>query len=277
MESLLAALMAGIGSVWIAAAVSVLGAGKSISTFHTRPGLHDLASLAVGALLAAVFVDLLPEAFNREAAERELFASLLSAIVFLFLVDRAQLQHYGLGRWQDYERSRAHCPGDRPPQPPPWVRQRGCGSRGRVGHLLLEGFHAFCGGVVIASAFAANSRIGWISACAVLAQNVHHYLESLDVARRFPTSRGSLIATASLGATAAPLGAVACWGLVERFEGALPFLLAVASGTLIYVAVTGLIPRLQQRLDTRGTLRQIAWLSGGIACVTAFSLVVQHH
>ena len=79
---LIGTLAAGIGSVWLAAALSFGALGR-----YTQ----HMLSLAAGALLATAFMHLLPEAFESQAGARELFLLLLLGLVFFFLLDKACL------------------------------------------------------------------------------------------------------------------------------------------------------------------------------------------
>ena len=92
----IATLAAGIGSVWLAAALMGLGAVMAGErTQQGRVGAQHLLSLAAGALLATAFMHLLPEAFESQAGAKELFATLLVGVVFFFLLDKAELWHHG--------------------------------------------------------------------------------------------------------------------------------------------------------------------------------------
>src|SRR6187402_760806 len=92
---LIATLAAGIGSVWLAAALMGLGLLGANSGKPGGLGAQHLLSLAAGALLATAFMHLLPEAFESQAGAKQLFATLLVGLVFFFLLDKAELWHHG--------------------------------------------------------------------------------------------------------------------------------------------------------------------------------------
>ena len=83
---LMGTLAAGIGSVWLAAALSFGALGR-----YTQ----HMLSLAAGALMATAFMHLLPEAFESQASAHDLFVALLVGLVFFFLLDKAELWHHG--------------------------------------------------------------------------------------------------------------------------------------------------------------------------------------
>ena len=86
-----ATLVAGIGSVWIAALLLRVGVRSGAGGVNPQ----HLLSLAAGALLATAFMHLLPEAFESHIAPAVLFGVLLFGLVFFFLLDKAELWHHG--------------------------------------------------------------------------------------------------------------------------------------------------------------------------------------
>jgi zinc and cadmium transporter len=86
-----ATLVAGIGSVWLAAFLLKVGVRSGSGGVNPQ----HLLSLAAGALLATAFMHLLPEAFESRIEPALLFAVLLFGLVFFFLLDKAELWHHG--------------------------------------------------------------------------------------------------------------------------------------------------------------------------------------
>lgn len=248
---ILATLAAGIGSVWIAAALLRLGLGG-----RWRVGPQHLLSLAAGALLATAFMHLLPEAFEDGAAVQPLFATLLLGLVFFFVLEKAELWHHG------HENLQGDGHG-----------HDGHQHHGRRGWALLTGdsVHCFGDGVLIASAFVADLRLGVVAALSVLAHEVPHHVGDLVALRHGGGSRSLALVKVSLAGAVTALGGVAGYLLVGRWEGALPYFLVVASSSFIYVALADLIPQLQKRLTAAQSLVQVGWLVLGIAAVVLVS------
>src|SRR5687767_13217823 len=86
-----ATLVAGIGSVWLAALLLRVGVRSGSGGVNSQ----HLLSLAAGALLATAFMHLLPEAFESRIQPALLFGVLLFGLVFFFLLDKAELWHHG--------------------------------------------------------------------------------------------------------------------------------------------------------------------------------------
>ena len=268
-------LMAGIGSVWLAA---LLGFG--VLARYTQ----HMLSLAAGALLATAFLHLLPEAFESQASPRHLFLTLLVGLVFFFLLDKAELWHHGHEHHAPLEHGdepQPHPPQHRHPQPAQLPGQGGAVDSGHRhdaaakggGWAILTGdsVHCFGDGVLIASAFMADMRLGAIAALAVLAHEVPHHMGDLMVLRQGSSNRQAALLKVSLAGALTAFGGVVGYFLVDQLQQYLPYFLVVASSSFVYVALADLIPQLQRHLSARQTAAQISWLLVGIGLVTLVS------
>jgi zinc and cadmium transporter len=286
-------LIAGIGSVWLAALLSF-----GLLARYTQ----HMLSLAAGALLATAFMHLLPEAFESEAGAHALFAALLVGLVFFFLLDKAELWHHGhehhspleirpgkplhdplsdavplrtgnsmRGELVDPEQPRraAHHPHHPHHHGRHEHHQHARGGGWAV--LAGDSVHAFGDGVLIASAFMADLRLGFVAALAVLIHEVPHHMGDLIVLRQTSNNRRAAFIKVTLAGAVTALGGIVGYALVDQLYGYLPFFLVIASSSFVYVALADLIPQLQRRLSARETAAQIAWLAIGIALVTLVS------
>ncbi len=253
---LFATLLAGIGSVWLAA---LLG-------FWAFARFNDqLLSLAAGALLATAFMHLLPEAFEHATAAgitpQALFTALLTGLVFFFLLDKAELYHHGHEHHEHTDHSHHDHAHD---------HSHGARSGGSWAVLFGDSIHAFGDGIVIAAAFMVNAQLGWAAALAVLAHEVPHHMGDLIVlgqgASLPNTKRGALIKV-SLAGTVTAIGGLVGYVLLARLESYLPYFLVVAASSFIYVALADLIPQLQRRMSLGETFKQVAWLLAGMLLV----------
>ena len=238
----LGTLCAGIGSVWLAAALSF-----GVLARYTQ----HMLSLAAGALLATAFMHLLPEAFESGVEPHDLFPVLLVGLVFFFLLDKAELWHHG-HEHGDHHHHRSPVSGS-------WAVLAG------------DSVHCFGDGVLIASAFMADLRLGVIAALAVLAHEVPHHMGDLMVLRAGASSKRMALVKVSLAGAVTTLGGLVGFWLVAQLEDALPYFLVVASASFMYVALADLIPQLQKRLSAAETASQIAWLLVGVGLVTVVS------
>ena len=282
---ILATLAAGIGSVWLAALLMRLGLGGRSDSV----GPQHLLSLAAGALLATAFMHLLPEAFESQAGAHDLFATLLVGVVFFFLLDKAELWHHGhehshaetaahshahhahhdhgheTGHDHGHDHGDAHHHHHHGPRSGGWAVLTG------------DSVHCFGDGILIASAFMADIRLGVIAAVSVLAHEVPHHMGDLVVLRQTSPNRRMALVKVSLAGAVTALGGVVGYFLVGQLQDFLPYFLAVASSSFVYVALADLIPQLQKRLTARETVLQIAWLIAGMAVVTLVSGAAHAH
>jgi zinc and cadmium transporter len=265
---LVGTLAAGIGSVWLAAWLSF-----GIVSRYTQ----HMLSLAAGALLATAFLHLLPEAFEAGVEPHNLFVTLLFGLLFFFLLDKAELWHHGHehhhgdgqhdhhddhdhhhsehAHHHDHHQHAHHAK----PVPGGWAILAG------------DSVHCFGDGILIASAFLVDLRLGIVASLAVLAHEVPHHMGDLVVLRENSKSRQTAVLKVSMAGAITALGGVAGFALLEQLHGILPYMLAIASSSFIYVALADLIPQLQRRLSSRETAAQIVWLVSGIALVSGVS------
>jgi zinc and cadmium transporter len=292
----LGTVAAGVGSVWVAALLS-LGV-LSRYTSH-------MLSLAAGALLSTAFMHLMPEAFESAAGAHDLFAVFLGGVVFFFLLDKVELYHHGHehhhGRVQAahgglgaegvshshaHPHSHAHAGHDHahahahtPPPSGATPAATGGGSKVVGGWTVLAGdsVHAFGDGILIASAFMADWTLGLVTSLAVLAHEVPHHMGDLVVLQVTTGTQRAALIKVSLAGTVTALGGLIGYFLVRELEEWLPFFLVVASSSFVYVALADLIPQLQKRLNLADTLAQLAWLLAGVGLVVTVSGLAHGH
>ena len=280
---LLGTLVAGMGSVWLAA----LLAYALLSRFT-----QHLLSLAAGALLATAFMRLLPEAFEQSVSAgvsaQALFAVLLVGLVFFFLLDKAELWHHG------HEHHQAETSVEVHGHDLHAHAGHAHGSHAHTGHaahdhghphhahgggwavLLGDSVHAFGDGILIAAAFVADWRLGLASAVAVMAHEVPHHVGDLVVLRQTLATPRAALFKLSLAGGVTTVGGVVGYVLVGAMHGYLPYFLVVAASSFVYVALADLIPQLQKRLSPVQTAAQVAWLFLGMGLVALLGELAQH-
>lgn len=259
---LLGTVIAGVGSVWVAALL--------IFSVLSRYTQHML-SLAAGALLATAFMHLMPEAFESQASAHDLFAVFLVGLVFFFLLDKAELWHHGHEHHHAPEHeghvhlSHSHAHHDHGKSGGGWAVLAG------------DSVHAFGDGILIASAFMADLHLGIVASLAVLAHEVPHHMGDLVVLRQTSGTQRAAIIKVSMAGTVTALGGLVGYTLVREIEDFLPFFLVLASSSFAYVALADLIPQLQKKLGLGSTVAQVLWLLSGVALVTAVSGLAHAH
>jgi zinc and cadmium transporter len=238
---LLGTLTAGIGSVWLAALLSF-----GVLARFTQ----HMLSLAAGALLATAFMHLLPEAFESQSSAHDLFLTLLVGLVFFFLLDKAELWHHG------HEHNHAHSHARAADQQEHDHHHAPAASGGSWAVLAGDSVHCFGDGILIASAFMADMRLGAIASLAVLAHEVPHHMGDLMVLRKGSNNKQTALIKVSMAGAVTALGGLIGFWLVDQLQDYLPYFLVVASSSFIYVALADLIPQLQKRLSARRRRRK---------------------
>ena len=241
----LATFAGGLLSVVIAASLTLGLLGRIVP---------HLVSLSTGVLLGTALLDVLPEAFESKASPQSLFVTLLAGLIFFFLLEKAELYRHGHHHEGDHHHH--HHGFD--------VAQAG---RGGWTVLMGDSIHNFCDGIIIAAAFLADTRLGIVTALAIIAHEIPQEVGDYIVLLNAGFSRARALAYNAASGMAAVVGGVIGYFVVGPWEALFPYLLVVAASSFIYVAVADLIPQLQHRLTLRQTLAQLAWLATGLALV----------
>jgi len=251
----LATLIGGLLSVLIAASLTVSLLGRVVK---------HLVSLSTGVLLGTALLQVLPEAFERDAKPQALFLTLLGGLLFFFLLEKAELYRHTHHHEGDGHHHHHHFDADQ-------------AGRGGLSVLVGDSIHNFCDGVIIAAAFLADHHLGWATALAIIAHEIPQEVGDYIVLLNAGLSRGKALFYNAVSGLAAVGGGVLGYFVVGPWQGLFPFLLVAASSSFIYVAVADLIPQLQRRLPWRETMAQLGWLAAGLALVTLVVSFSGHH
>jgi zinc and cadmium transporter len=252
----LATLAGGLASVLIAAALTVQVLGRVVKS---------LVSLSAGLLLGTALLLILPEAFEGPADAHSLFMTLLLGLMFFFLLEKAELYRHG-----------HHHEGDDPHHDHHHGFDADQAGRGGWSVLIGDSIHNFCDGVIIAAAFLADTRLGVVTALAVIAHEIPQEVGDYVVLLNAGFSRAKALLFNALSGLAAVVGGVLGYYVAEPWDELFPYLLVVAASSFVYVAVADLLPQLQRRLPLRETLAQIGWIAAGLGGALLMRALHQH-
>jgi zinc and cadmium transporter len=252
-----ATLAGGLLSVLAAAALTVHVLGRIVKS---------LVSLSVGVLLGTALLQVLPEAFERQASAQALFATLLGGLLFFFLLEKAELYRHGHHHEGDDPHHHHHHGFD--------AEQAGSGG---WSVLVGDSIHNFCDGIIIAAAFLTDTQLGIVTALAIIAHEIPQEVGDYIVLLNAGLSRARALLYNALSGLAAVVGGVVGYFVVGPWEALFPYLLVVAASRFIYVAVADLLPQLQRRLPLRETLAQIGWIAAGLALVLLARQLIHPH
>ena len=229
----------------------------AIAAFRVKSRwVPTLVSYAVGALLGAVFLDLLPHIFADTKSPARVAAFILFGILAFFVLEKLLLwrHHHGDEGEGDHGHHHGHAPGH---------------DSGRSGYMIVVGdsFHNFTDGVIIAAAFLADPRVGTVTAVAIIAHEIPQEIGDFLVLLNSGFSRRKALLMNALSGLATVAGALLAYFALARVTQWMPEILAIAAASMIYVAVADLIPGLHKRTAIRETLMQVAFIGIGIASI----------
>jgi zinc and cadmium transporter len=248
-------------------AVSVIGGLLSVGlaalvSFATRAHwVGALVSFAIGALLGAAFLEVLPHAFGNTDSIQATAATVLGGILAFFLLEKLVLwRHCHL---EDCEAHGSH-EGDHA-HPPARMQH----DHGRSGLMITIGdsFHNFVDGVLIAAAFMESTALGFVTATAVIAHEIPQEVGDFLILLNSGYSKTRAFLLNLLSSVAMVVGAIGAYFALQFVSGWINTLLALAAASMIYVAVADLIPGLHKRPELAATAQQLALILLGVACV----------
>lgn len=245
--------------------LSVLAAGAFLlfpERMRTRL-LPHLVSFAVGALLGAAFLDLLPEALENTA---DVEAHAITSAVLLGLLGFFLLEKIVLWRHSHSAPLQANA------EPASTSASQASHSHSQAraaGTLILigDGIHNFVDGVLIAAAFLTDIRLGIITSLAVAAHEIPQEVGDFAILLHSGYGRAKALFYNILSSLATVIGALLAYYSLTGLEKILPYVLAVAASSFIYVAVADLLPDLNRRAQGRATLQQFALIGLGVASI----------
>lgn len=224
-----------------------------------------LVSYAIGALLGAVFLEILPHALSLGVDPARVLGTVLAGILLFFVLERLVLWRHDHGHHHGHAHGHAHGHSHSPAQGEPAAR----GASGRTGAMIVIGdsMHNFVDGLIIAAAFASDPRVGTITALAIMAHGVPQESGDFLVLLHGGLSRRRALAMNLVSSLAMVAGGLA-GGLALGFvQGAVPLLLALAAASMIYVAVADLIPGLHHRAGLPDTVWQVSLILLGVGTI----------
>lgn len=240
-------LLGGVLSVLSAALFLLLS-----ETIRTRL-LPHLISFATGALLGAAFLGLLPHALQT-AGDADLHAvpfAVLVGLLGFFLLEKMVL-------WRHCHA--AHCEVHGPDQT---IKERSTGTMILIG----DGLHNFLDGILIAGAFLTDIHLGIVTSLAVAAHEIPQEVGDFAILLHSGFSRGRAFLFNILTSLTTVVGGVLAFFALQGIESALPYVLAVAASSFIYIAVADLIPTLHQRVEASATFQQVLLISAGVLVI----------
>ncbi len=211
-----------------------------------------LVSFAIGALLGAAFLEILPSAFETAKNFHSLAATVLFGILGFFVLEKLVLwRHCHI---EDCEAHDHHGEAN---------------DHGRSGMLIVFGdsFHNFVDGILIAAAFMQSTQLGIVTAAAVIAHEIPQEMGDFVILLHSGYSKTKALLLNLASGLAMIAGAMLGYFALQVMQEWITTMLAIAAASMIYVAVADLIPGLHKRPDIRSTLQQVLLIGMGVAVI----------
>jgi zinc and cadmium transporter len=208
-----------------------------------------LVSYAVGALLGVALLALLPEALDtlRPSA---VFGTLLAGIMTFFVLEKLVLLR--------------HCHTDE------------CSVHGATVPLVIIGdaFHNFIDGAIICTAVLTSVPLGVNTAIAVAAHEIPQEVGDVAILLSAGYSRGGALLLSFVSGASGLVGALVAYAAVGVVPGVRPFILAFSSASLLYIAMSDLIPDLHRGQIDSNAVRQVLLIAAGIFTIVVFETLL---
>jgi zinc and cadmium transporter len=273
-----ASLFGGLVSVLIAAAFALNAQRKWVPM---------LVSYAIGALLGAVFLELLPHAFEVAPNVEYMTATILLGILLFFTLEKLVLWRHCHGDHCEAHaiHDEAHCPDNEhvnnqqvkfklvSQSTPTMLTHRHehehSHDDGRSGMMIMIGdtFHNFVDGILIAAAFMVDIQLGLVTALAIIAHEIPQEIGDFLILLHSGYSKQKALLFNMFSSFATLIGGLLAYSALQTMQAWVPYILSLAVASMLYVAVADLIPGLHKRTAIKDTLQQISLILLGVSSI----------
>jgi zinc and cadmium transporter len=220
--------------------------------------LPHMVSFATGALLGAALLALVPHAVEGvgPAHVHSVGIALVSGIALFFILEKFLLwRHCHIDDCDTHDQTHGHAHDA--------SRLQASGTLILVGDAL----HNALDGVLIAAAFLTDWHLGMVTALAIMAHEIPQEVGNFAVLLQAGMARGRALFWNLMSSLTSVLGGAIAWYSLRGAMQLLPYALAVAAASMLYVAVADLIPGLHRRTDAGASVAQVLLIGAGVLVV----------
>jgi zinc and cadmium transporter len=273
---------------FIGGALSV--AGAALVALNARvSGVPMLISYAIGAMLGAVFLEILPQAMEVASSAKYMTSTVLFGILLFFTLEKLVIWRHCHGDHCEVHaiHTEEECPDIKPDThktDAPATKYRAVSraplsvvkpahnhthDHGRSGMMVMIGdtFHNFVDGILIASAFMVDVKVGIVTAVAIIAHEIPQEVGDFLILLHSGYSKKQAFAFNLVSSFATVVGGAIAYFALQHVQGWIPTILGLAASSMLYVAVADLIPSLHKRTELRATLSQLSLIACGVASI----------
>ena len=246
------ATIAWISAATVAGGVISIAIAAMFALSAPASWVPALVSFAIGTLLGAVFLEILPHAIGSAGNLQALFATVLAGILAFFVLEKLVLWRHC--HVEDCEAHDHHAdPSD--------------GGRSGLMVIIGDAFHNFVDGILIAAAFLQSTELGVVTAAAIIAHEIPQEIGDFVILLHSGYSKFAALALNLLSSLAMLVGALLAYFTLQAAQQWIGTVLALAAASMIYVAVADLIPGLHRRPELHATAQQVALIALGVALI----------
>jgi len=237
-----------LGTLLIAcgALIGIFTVGINERRIHNN--LLYLVALSSGTMLGGAFIHLLPEAANILSIESIAIVMMFTVIIYLLIEKILHWRHC-----HDGENCTIHTFGTL--------------------NLIGDGIHNFIDGIVIAAAFVTDYRIGLTTLIAMAAHEIPQEIGDFGVLLHAGFNKRKALLWNFVIALTAVVGGIVGWLTISSYGDITPYLLPIAAGGFIYIAVSDLLPELRQQEDLKTFFGHFFCLLIGVGIMFAAKLL----
>jgi len=227
----------------------------ALALFLRAAWVSTLVSFAIGALLGAAFLEVIPHAFAHGDVHT-VAGSILVGILAFFLMEKLLLWRHS----HDHDEPQALQGHD----------------HGRAGAMIVVGdtIHNFLDGILIAAAFLQSTQLGIVTALAIVAHEIPQEVGDFLILLHSGYSKAKAFLLNMLSSCATLVGGALGYYALQIVQAWTPVLLGIVAASMIYVAVADLIPGLHRRTSLRATLSQTVLIALGIGSIALVRAVL---
>jgi zinc and cadmium transporter len=235
--------------------------------------MPGMVSFAIGTLLGAAFLALLPHALETQGVGAHAIAmTVLVALLSFFLLEKMVLWRHCHtydcevhGGTPDHEHTHVHIPsanGERYAH----IERARIQATGRL-ILVGDGVHNLVDGVLIAAAFMTDVDLGIVTSLAVITHEIPQELGDFSILLMSGYSRARALLYNLLSGLTMVVGGIVAYFALSFVQAGVPYVLAVAAASFIYIAVADLIPGLHRRPELMQTAQQLVLIASGVGLI----------
>jgi len=243
----------------IAGAVLSVAGAAAFALRVSAARIPMLISYAIGALLGAVFLEILPHALERAGNVHVLTGVILAGILVFFVLEKLVLWRHCHTEECEAHDHHAHA-----------------NDHGRSGTMIMVGdtIHNFVDGVLIAAAFMADTTLGLVTAVAIIAHEIPQEVGDFLILLHSGYSKARAFVFNLVSSLATLIGGLLAYAALQELQDWVPYLLGIAAASMLYVSVADLIPGLHKRPELRATVEQVLLISLGIGSIVLVDIAV---